>query len=202
MRTIASVMLIGILVLGVATTQAQVNPRIGVRAGIGTDINLGIAYGAGGNFLLSFPENSNSSLELGIVLFGGSFDETTEEAVNTYEETTDIFVFGALANYLFGYQAEQPGTFVVAGLGLASISTTWEARSSTGGSLGTPLTGGGSMQSAEGSTAGTVFNLGVGHSFKGGLDIRLEVPVILSFSAPGGATSVIPTAIATAGYRF
>jgi len=202
MRTVVSLTLIGILVLGVSATHAQTNPRVGLRAGLGTDANLGIAYGVGGNYLLTFPKNPNNSLELGIVLFGGSFDETTEEAINTYEETTDIFVFGILANYLMGYQPGEPGAFFVAGFGLASVSVTWEERSSTDNSLGTPLPGGGTMHSAEGSAAGTVFNLGVGHSFKGGFDIRLEVPVILAFSAPGEASSVIPTAIATAGIRF
>ena len=199
MRKAACLAILGILVLGTAATHAQTSPKIGLRAGIGTDVNLGLAYGVGGNYLLTYP---NNSLELGILLFGGSFEETSDESIHTYEETTDLFVFGVMANYLIGYQTEQPATFFVAGVGLASISAEWEERSSTDVSLGTPLAGGGSMQTAEGSAAGIVFNLGVGRSFKGGLDIRLEIPVILSFSAPGEASSVIPTVIGTVGYRF
>ena len=131
----------------------------------------------------------------------GSFEETTEE-FHTYEETTDVLVIGALANYLISYDQGEPGIFVVAGFGLASVSVEWEERSSGDVSLGTPLPGGGSMQSEDGSAAGTVFNLGVGNTFKGGFDIRLETPIIVSFSAPGEASSVIPTVIATAGFRF
>lgn len=186
-------------ILLVANAGAQTDPRIGIRAGVGTDVNLGIAYGAGGNYLLTFPQNS---LELGVVFFGGSFEETTEEAINTYEEKTDIFVFAAMANYLFGYAPNKPGPFFIAGIGLASVSVEWEERSDGDVSLGTPLPGGGSMQSEEGSGGGTVFNLGVGGSFASGFDIRAELPVIVTFSAPGDASSVVPTLMVTAGYRF
>lgn len=183
------------------TAQAQTDPKVGLRAGVGTDINGGLAYGAGANYLLTFPQNTNS-LELGIVMFGGSFEESTDEGIHTYDETTDIFVFGILANYLIGYQPNQPSTFFIAGVGLASISVEWEERSATDVSLGPLLPGGGSMQSEDGSAGGMVFNLGFGRSFSGGFDIRAELPVIVSFSAPGEASAVIPTLIVTAGLRF
>jgi hypothetical protein len=201
MRTLVSFVIVFIFVLGATFTQAQDSPRVGFRAGLGTDVNLGIAYGGGANYLLTFPNNPNNSLELGIIFFGGSFDETTEE-FHTYEETTDLFVFGAMANYLIGYNSDQPSTFFVTGVGLANISVEWEERSSTDESLGTPLPGGGSMQADDGSAAGAVFNLGIGKSFKGGIDIRLEIPTIFVFSVPGEASSVVPTLIATIGMRF
>jgi hypothetical protein len=178
---------------------AQTDPRIGIRAGIGTDKTFGLAYGAGGNYLLTYPK---SSLELGVLLFGGSFDETSDEGIHTYEETTDIFVFAAMANYLIGHTPQQPGMFFIAGIGLGSVSIEWEERSSTDVSLGTPLPGGGSMQSEDGSAGGTVFNLGVGSAFAGGFDVRAELPVIVTFSAPGESSAVVPTLIVTAGYRF
>jgi hypothetical protein len=199
MKSTTYLLLLAILLIGVSATIGQTGPRVGLRAGVGTDIDLGLAYGAGGNYLLTFPKNS---LELGILLFGGSFEETSDEGIHTYEETTDIFVFGAVANYLIGYQPDMTGTFFVVGTGLASVSVDWEERSDTDVSLGTPLPGGGSMQSADGSSAGSVFNLGIGQAFAGGFDIRFEVPVILTFSAPGEASSVVPTFIFTAGYRF
>jgi len=201
MRSSICVAVIGILLLGFVSVQAQTNPKIGIRGGIGTDVTLGIAYGGGANYLLTFPKKPNNSLELGLILFGGSFEETTEE-FHTYEETTDVMVIGALANYLIGYKPGQAGSFFVAGIGLASVNVEWEESSETDGSLGTPVGSEGSKQSAEGSAAGVVFNLGGGLAFNSGLDIRLEVPVILSFSAPGEASSVIPTAIATVGFRF
>ena len=188
---------VGLLCAG--ASGAGQSPRIGIRGGFGTDINLGLAYGAGVNFLF---DAGNSGVELGILLFGGSFEETSDNGFNTYDETTDIFVFGLMANYLINYTPREPGVFFVVGFGLGAISVEWEERSDTDTSLGTQLPGGGSMQSEDGSTAGTVFNLGVGGSFKNGIDIRAELPVILAFGAPGEASSVIPTAIATIGYRF
>ena len=174
-------------------------PKVGVRAGLGTDISFGVAYGGGVNYLLATP---NGGLELGVVLFGGSFDESTDQGIHTYDETTDLFVFGAMANYLINYTPEQPSTFFIAGAGLASVAVDWEERSKTDNSLGTPLPGGGSMQSADGSAGGSLFNLGVGRAFKGGFDVRAELPVIVSFSAPGESSAVIPTLIVTAGLRF
>ncbi len=178
---------------------AQTSPRIGLRGGVGTDINLGLAYGGGANYLITTP---NNSLELGLLFFGGSFDETTEEGIHTYDESTDIFVFGVMANYLIGYNPDASRSFFIAGIGLASISIDWEERSKTDESLGTLLPGGGSMQAEDGSGGGTVFNLGIGKTFSGNFDLRAEVPVIVSFSAPGSASAVIPTFIVTAGIRF
>lgn len=188
-----------VMFLIAGTASGQTTPKIGIRGGIGTDINLGLAYGLGGNFVIGFPENS---LELGVLFFGGSFEEKTDEGIHTYEEKTDLIVFGLVANYLLGYTLRQPGLFLVTGIGLASINVEWEERSATDVSLGTPLPGGGSMQSEDGTAGGTVFNLGIGRSFSSGLDIRAELPVIVTFAPPGGASSVVPTLIATLGYRF
>lgn len=188
-----------VLLLIAGTVSAQDSPKIGIRGGIGTDVSLGIAYGFGVNYLIDFPQNS---LELGVVVFGGSFEESTDEGIHTYDETTDLIVFGVEANYLIGYNPREPGIFFVTGIGLAIINVEWEEKSDTDGSLGDPLPGGGSMQSDDGSTGGVIFNLGVGGSFSSGLDIRAEIPVILTFAAPGGSSSVIPLLTVTLGYRF
>jgi hypothetical protein len=58
------------------------------------------------------------------------------------------------------------------------------------------------MQSAETTTGGSVINVGVGRSFRNGLDIRLETPVIIIFNPPGEATGISPTVTVMAGYRF
>jgi len=174
-------------------------PKIGIRAGVGTDVAGGLAFGAGANYLVSLPQNS---IELGVILFGGSFDESTDIGIHTYNETTDMFAFGLFANYLFGYTPNQPSTFFIAGLGLASVSINWEERSATDGTLGTQLPGGGSMQTDDGTTGGSIVNLGIGHTFAGGVDIRAELPVIFVYSVPGEASTVAPTLIVTAGLRF
>ena len=171
---------------------------IGVRAGVGTDINLGLAYGGGINYLINL---NTSAIELGFVVFGGHSEETTEE-FNTYIEKTDVMVFGVLANYLYRYKLKKSGLFGVIGLGFAAISVEWEESSPNDISLGTPLPGGGSKQSSDGTGAGSVFNLGFGMAFDGGFDIRAEAPVIFIFGPPGGASAIIPTFMATIGYHF
>ena len=82
------------------------------------------------------------------------------------------------------------------------INVEWEESSDSDTSLGTPLPGGGSMQSADGTVGGSVLNVGIGNSFSKAFDIRFEVPVIVTFSETGEASTVIPTFIATLGYRF
>ena len=176
----------------------KTNSSIGIRAGIGTDINLGLAYGGGINYLLDLNDNA---VEIGIVIFGGHSEETTVE-FNTYNEKTDVLVFGVLSNYLFGYKLKKPGLFGVIGLGFAAISVEWEESSPNDISLGTPLPGGGSKQSVDATGAGSVFNLGFGIAFKGSFDVRVEVPVIFIFDAPGDAAAIVPTFMLTAGYHF
>lgn len=197
---ITFIALVALMALVVPSPNAGTpNGQFGIRAGLGTDANLGIAYGLGGGYVIPVQTNF---VEIGAVVFGGSFSETSNNGFNDYDETTDIVVFGAMANFLFGYEPYQTKTYFIAGIGLASVSMSWEEKSTTDNSLGTPLPGGGSMQSVDGGGGGTIFNLGIGHSMASGLDIRAELPVIMAFSAPGEATSVIPTFIATLGYRF
>lgn len=198
-RLIIAISILFLCAPALVLAQNQTSPRVGLRAGVGTDISFGLAYGAGANFLVDLSSNK---VELGIVLFGGSFEESSDEGMHTYDETTDIVVFSALANYLIGYDPDQASTFFIAGFGLASISIEWEERSHTDNSLGTPLDGGGSMQSEDASGGGTVFNLGFGKSFGNGFDLRVEAPTIISFASPEGASSVIPTFMVTAGIRF
>lgn len=166
----------------------------GIRGGLGTDINGGLGYGLGINYL--FP---NSYFELGAVLFGHSSEETTVD-YNTYNEKTDLVVFGIMGNYLFGYKYKQPGFYGIVGFGFAAISVDWEESSPDDSSLGTPLPDGGSKQSESGTGGGTVINAGVGYSF-GQLSLRGEFPIIISFS-DYGSSSVIPTVMVTLGYNF
>ena len=187
------------LVLIVGTVYGQKYPNIGIRGGLGTDINLGLAYGVGGNILLDIDRNY---IELGVLIFGGNFEESSDEGIHTYDEKTDLTVFGFMANYLIGFNPRKPGLYFIAGLGAAYVDVVWEERSDSDTSLGTPLPGGGSMQSAEGAVGGSVLNVGIGNGFSKSFDVRFEVPVILAYSATGEASSVIPTFLATVGFRF
>ncbi len=191
-----------IIVLGViasvSTVSAVETGSIGIRAGIGTDINLGLAFGVGINYKIPLGGNF---LEVGAVFFGGSFDETTTETF-TYNETTDFYVFGVMANYLFGYSPEKVDVFFLLGLGLAIVRVEWVESSSDDTSLGTPLPGGGSQQSAEGTAVGVLTNIGVGLTLSKGFDIRAEIPIIIIPGPAGGSNGVIPTFLFTAGYSF
>lgn len=166
----------------------------GIRAGIGTDINLGIAYGAGFNYRLK------KNMELGLVFFGGKFSETSDNGFNVYEETTSIFAVGAQANWLFSHRPDKTKPFFILGTGLAFISYEWEEKSDTDSSLGTPLSGGGSMQSDEGGTGGVIFDLGIGLTFSSPFDLRFEVPIMIPFGIE--SVTVVPLFMLTAGYRF
>jgi len=187
-----------IIISGFTLILAQGTGSFGIRGGVGTDITGGLAYGGSINY--QFPLGQNWA-EIGPVLYISHSEETTEE-FNTYIETTDLTVFGVLANYLFNYDPTASGAFFLAGFGFAAVSVEWEEKSDTDISLGTPLPGGGSKQSEDGTAGGSVFNVGAGYKFQGKVDIRAELPVIFIFGAPGETSSVAPTFTVTLGIRF
>ncbi len=202
MKKAFCVLVIGIICLGVGgiTYADDATPiNIGLRGGLGMDISGGFAYGIGVNYQLKL---GSDVAELGINLYGNSYKEDSTSGIHTYTETTNLLVFGFLANYLFNYSPDNPGMFFVSGLGLAAINVDWIEESETDTSLGTPLPGGGSKQEVEASAGGSIINLGIGYLFESGLDMRLEVPTILVFDAPGKAATVVPTITLTAGYRL
>lgn len=80
-----------------AFSQNDQTGTFGVRGGIGTDISLGISYGLGFNYRLK------ENMEMGLVVFGGKFSETSDNGYNVYDETTEIFALAAQANWLFNY---------------------------------------------------------------------------------------------------
>jgi hypothetical protein len=184
----------------VAVSEPVYSPEsdgVGLRFGAGTDITLGLAYGAELNYTKVLGGNA---IELGLAGFGGSFDETTEEGCCTYNEETNILVLAAVVNYLISYA--RSGPYFVAGFGVGGISVDWEERSPDDISLGTLLPNGGSMQSEDASSAGTILNFGIGQRFSKSFDIRAQVPTFFVFSAPGEASGVVPTFTLTLGLRF
>lgn len=193
--SIAFLIIVMLLATSSLTFSQNRKGGFGIRAGLGTDINFGLGYGVGINYL--FPK---SSVELSVIFFAHHSEETTEEN-HKYEEKTDLFVYGVLANYLIGYKHKKPGLYGIVGFGFSAVSVDWEEQSGTDTSLGTPLPGGGSKQSASGTGGGTVVNAGFGYSF-GQLNLRAEFPVIIAFSPPGEASTVIPTLMVTLGFNF
>lgn len=198
-RSLSIIVCVSFVLLVVSTSASAFETgRIGVRGGIGTDINLGLAFGIGANFLLA----GNNPVELGVLIFKShSTDETTTE-FHEYDETTDILVIGVTGNYLIGYMPAKLSTFFVAGGGVGIINVNWEERSDTDESLGEYLEGGGSKQTADGSAVGLILNIGVGKAFTPTFDVRLEMPILIITSAPGESSSFVPTFTLTAGVCF
>lgn len=182
-----------------AAAQDQTPGMIGVRAGIGTDISGGIAYGAQLDYKLLQDANA---IELGLAVFGGKFEETSDNGFNEYTEETTIFVFGALVNYLVRYSLDSGGVYLLGGAGFGAISVEWEERSDTDTSLGTPLPGGGSKQSEEGTTGGLILNLGLGYRFSEQFDLRAQAPTFFISAGDERDGMVVPTVTITAGLSF
>ena len=145
----------------------------GIRGGLGTDIDLGVAVGLGGSYVLPV-ERQPFSFEFGADYLYSSTDETTTTQFR-YEENTEMDIFGVRANLLFKYARSRPSWYYITGVGAAAVSVDWEEKSPDDSSLGTPFGNGGSMQSESGTAAGAVINLGVGRNFGRGFDTRLEV---------------------------
>ncbi len=188
--------------LGVAlvnTAYAQSQGRAGIRFGAGTDISGGIAYGGQINYTLFQGENA---VELGLAFFGGSFSEDSNNGFNDYHEETDVFVLGAIVNYMFRHAMETQGPYFVAGFGVGAFSVEWREESPTDVSLGSALAGGGSFQEEDGSAAGAILNFGIGHRITEQVDLRAQVPTFFIGSGDQRGGQVIPTFTITLGVGF
>jgi hypothetical protein len=181
------------------TAYAEKTGSIGIRGGIGTDITGGIAYGGQLNYTYFQALNA---IEMGIAVFGGHFEEDSNNGYNDYHEETDILVVAAMVNYLFRWSLEASGPYFLAGIGAGSFSVEWQEQSPTDTSLGTLLPGGGSMQSEEGTVGGFIINFGVGHRFNQLFDLRVQAPVFFVSSYGDRDGAVVPTFTLTAGLSF
>ncbi len=181
------------------TTETVKPGSVGIRAGIGTDITGGIAYGVQLNYTLFQLPNA---IEMGLAIFGGHFEEDSNNGFNDYHEETDILVIGAMVNYLFRYSLESSAVYFVAGAGAGAISVEWTESSDTDTSLGPPLSGGGSSQSEDGTTGGVILNFGLGYRFTENFDLRGQVPVFFISGGDERDGKVVPLFTITAGLNF
>jgi len=170
----------------------------GLRLGAGTDVSGGVAYGGQLDYVLHQQEHA---FEIGLAIFGGEFEEESEEGTHTYRENTRLLVVGVLANYLTRYGATS-GPYFVTGIGFGSMSAEWEERSATDTSLGTPLPGGGSMQAEDAGTAGMILNLGLGVRFGPRFDLRAQAPTFFIPESGARGSLIVPTLTLMAGIRF
>lgn len=187
------------MLLALALSASAQSPldSIGVRGGIGADFTFdGIAFGGGINKLFM------DQFEVGLVFYYGSFQQISSNGVNTYVDTTQTTAVAASVNYLYGYHRNQGGFYLLGGVGIGYLGVNWEESSSTDPTLGTLLPGGGSKEDFGGGAGGALVSLGAGYAIPGGLDVRLEVPLLIAFSQTGGASTVLPMLTITAGYRL
>lgn len=188
------------MTLGVAVAGAQEpTGNMGIRGGVGTDISGGIASGAQIDWVQFQGKNA---FELGLAIFFGSFEEDSNNGFNDYHEVTDVFVVGALANYLINYSMDTAGPYFVVGAGVGAFSVEWSEESPTDTSLGTLLPGGGSKQEEDGTNAGLLINFGIGKRFSEVFDMRFQVPTFFISSGDERDGAVVPTFTITAGFRF
>ena len=174
-------------------------PGPGIRGGVGMDLSGGLAFGGGFSYTKPIEHNA---LELSMMLYAGSSEEDSNNGFNDYHEETKLKVFVVTANYFMGYGNPSSAVFLIAGFGAGGFSVEWSEESATDTSLGIPLPGGGSRSEEDGSSGGTLFNLGIGRRVNEKFDIRLESTNFLIFSAPGEASAVVPTLTLTAALRF
>lgn len=184
-----------------AATTPEESSGLGLQAGVGTDVTLGAAGFVGVSRVLGKAGDSRR-LELGGQLYYHRSEWEDTEGINDYFETTTVTVLAARANLLYGYQPAVSRMFWILGTGIAAVSMSWEERSPTDVSLGTPLDGGGSKQSDDGVAGALIANAGIGLTFGSGLEGRLQLPLLIFFGTPGEASSIAPTLTASLGYRF
>ena len=188
----------GMLMLGLCTSVWASDSDMVLRVSGGTDISLGIGYGAG----LRFVKRSGAdAMEFGPDFFYAHSEETTND-FHQYTDKTTLTIFAARVNWLKDYAPRSRNLYWIYGVGAAAINVVWEETSPTDSSLGTPLAGGGSKMSDEGTAFGMIFNLGVGKPLSDNMDFRFEMPVIYIPGTIGKAATFVPTLTAGLGFRF
>ena len=196
---------VALLLIVPTLSQAQSGRSgIGIRASIGTDIELGLGFGAGVNYMWS-PSFSGPRFEFGGDFFYHHSKVTEDEVRGTFTEhdveETQLLLFTVRANGIFNYVPQKGSVFFIAGVGFVVASIEWEEdetyTSSQPGVSQSP-----NLNEVEGTSAGNVVNLGIGYVFKGGIELRLETPMLFFYSVPGSAASFVPTATFSIGYRF
>jgi hypothetical protein len=195
-------LLVLLLLLSVAVSPAQAEGfagAVGMRAGLGTDITGGVAYGVQLDYTLDKREDA---FEFGLALFGGEFTEDSDSGYHSYHEETTVVVFGAIANYLFRYSSPSGGPYFMLGGGVGAFSVEWTESSDTDSSLGPPLPGGGSSQSEEGTAGGVLLNFGIGTRFNDKWDLRAAIPTFFISGGDERGSAVVPTLTVTAGVKF
>ena len=170
----------------------------GIRFGIGTDITLGLGFGTGVFYVASSPYSS-PDWDLGLdIYYANVSEEETDYEGTRREANTKVIVFALRSNALFNYYPKKTGVYFVAGAGFVITSVDWEETYT----YYPPYAPHTEHWSDDGIAFGNVFNLGVGLTFGGGLEARLETPLLIFYDTPGKASGIAPTFTLNVLYRF
>lgn len=170
-----------------------------VRGGVGTDLNLGFGVGVGAAYIWN-AAGSGPSYEFGAdFYYHHSTDSYTDQRGNvtvTGEDKTTLTVFGVRANALFNYNPSRKSVYFIAGVGFVVANLQWEETESA------PNWNAPYHDEVDGTSAGTIINIGIGVPLTTKLDVRLETPMLIFFSAAGNSATFAPTATIGLTYRF
>ncbi len=159
----------------------------GINGGVGTDISLGIGVGGGASYVFFA---GGLAYEVGLMIYYAHSDVSAPDGPMgyIYRDVTTSLLFGAAFNMLFKYDPGARGLFFLAGTGAGAVSVSWE-----GSSVDDPTYN----DSWDRMAGGMLVNPGMGYTFGNGLELRLQIPVLIVF---GGAVNVMLNA--NVGYRF
>ena len=188
-----------VAVLGLAlpsTAQSQVSRQLEFRGGSGISTTGKLSFA--GQIGLNENEGSNS-VELALVGYGTSSSKTTfSEIDDPVTSQTDVIGGGIAANLLLNHGLEVTGPYFVVGAGVGLFMVDWARTSSTDSTVDSSQfrTASGdlprfwrsgkppdwsrkSQNEVSGTSAGSMFNLGIGQRFGRSLDLRIQAPSLL-----------------------
>jgi len=184
--------------LGQAPVSGPVQPAplagIFVRANVGLDvIGGGLGFGAGVGYRF---EAGAGAAEAIVDVFHASSHETGNDGVYQYVWNDEFTAVALRFNWLPGYPGGRPGLFAVLGSGFFAAGYSYTDRGYHI-ATGTPYSEGNDY-----TASGAVLNVGGGYAFGGGVEVRLEAPVMIFFGTESRASAVAIPIQASLGYRF
>jgi hypothetical protein len=193
MRRILAFILIALAPAAIPAS-AQEGGALSARAGLGTDINLGIAVGGGLGYLMEFPGLPPVDFGFDFYYYHGvdSSQETVGAFLRHYNDTSTLMVYAVGANLLHGYRPGEAGFYFITGLGAGAVSVDWIHESPDDPTYN---------DSGDYIAAGLLVNLGAAYAFGTGLELRLAVPVLV-FNGPLDTVAFAPMLNIAAALRF
>lgn len=176
----------------------------GIKGGIGTDISLSLGFGISAFYVKAPSPHGSTNWDMGLDFYYADVteEETDSEGTKRHANTT-LLVFAFRTNGLFNYHPQKTGVYFLAGLGFTIASIDWKESYTYKPPL-YPYSV--EIYSNDGIAFGNVFNLGVGLTLGGGLEARLETPLLIFYGTPGegsySAASFAPTFTLNLLYRF